>query len=198
MRGLFRPAREASSASSLGQRLHEVGKKSALSLRQRFEIKKCCRSLPLVIENAGLVVPACVVDDVVNTADTMPDEDFNNRPDDLARTQPHLCAFITPLSNVCQRKPQFRLRLRLLPSFGCWSSTTSAVCLKLPPPKSNVVSITTGAPSVTMMTSATDSVVRLKAPMQSYMTSVVTTIHENGLVYCTVAPETRSPIPWCG
>jgi hypothetical protein len=42
-------------------------------------------------------VPADVAGNVVNTICTMSDEDFGNR-DDLARSQRHLCAFITPHS----------------------------------------------------------------------------------------------------
>lgn len=67
-----------------------------------LKLKKCCRIAPVV--NVGLVVPAAVVDDIMNTISTISDEDLGNRLDllvekSIARNQPHLCACITPLSN---------------------------------------------------------------------------------------------------
>jgi hypothetical protein len=63
------------------------------------KVKKCCRVPSTLIGNAGLIVPASVVDDVVNTIATVSDEDLVRRFENLARTQPNLCAFITPLSS---------------------------------------------------------------------------------------------------
>jgi len=76
-----------------------------------LKLKKCCRIPAVVIDNAGLVVPAGVVDDVVNTIAAMPDEDLGHRLQNLALTQPHLCAFITPLSNALPQEASFQAAL---------------------------------------------------------------------------------------
>ena len=44
---------------------------------------------------------------VVNSISTMSDEDLGDRLQDLARTQPHLCAFITSLSNALPQEASF-------------------------------------------------------------------------------------------
>ena len=85
----------------------KLGRNQLCPCGSGLKFKKCCRIPPVVIENAGLAVPADVVDDVVNTISTMSDEDFGNRLDHLARTQPHLCAFITPLSNALPLEASF-------------------------------------------------------------------------------------------
>jgi hypothetical protein len=76
-----------------------------------LKFKKCCRIPSVVIENTGLVVPAGVVDHVVNTIVAMSDEDLGDRLHNLALTQPHLCAFITPLSNALPQEASFSAAL---------------------------------------------------------------------------------------
>jgi SEC-C motif-containing protein len=85
----------------------KLGRNQLCPCGSGVKFKKCCRIAAVVIDNAGLAVPAYVVDDVVNTISKMSDEDFDNRLDDLARTQPHLCAFITPLSNALPQEASF-------------------------------------------------------------------------------------------
>jgi hypothetical protein len=57
------------------------------------------------------VVPAGVVDDVVNTISAMSDEDLGGRLQNLALSQPYLCAFITPLSNALPQTASFSAAL---------------------------------------------------------------------------------------
>jgi len=76
-----------------------------------LKFKKCCRISAAVIENKGLVVPAGVVNDVVNTIFAESDEDLGNRLQKLALTQPHLCAFITPLSNALPQEASIQAAL---------------------------------------------------------------------------------------
>ena len=85
----------------------KLGRNQLCPCGSGLKLKKCCRIAPVVIENAGLAVPATVVDDIMNTISTMSEEDLGNRLDLLARTQPHLCAFITPLSNGLPQKSSF-------------------------------------------------------------------------------------------
>ena len=85
----------------------KLGRNQLCPCGSGLKFKKCCRIVPVVIENAGLAVPADVVDHVVNTISMVSDEDFGNRLDDLARTQPHLCAFITSLSNALPQQASF-------------------------------------------------------------------------------------------
>src|SRR5215831_8604841 len=85
----------------------KLGRNQLCPCGSGLKLKKCCRIAPVVIENAGLAVPAAVVDHIVNTISTMSDEDLGNRLDLLARTQPHLCAFITPLSNALPQQASF-------------------------------------------------------------------------------------------
>jgi len=85
----------------------KLGRNQLCPCGSGLKFKKCCRIPPVVIENAGLAVPANVVDDVVNTISTMSDEEFGNGLGHLARTQPHLCAFITPLSNALPQEASF-------------------------------------------------------------------------------------------
>jgi len=85
----------------------KLGRNQLCPCGSGLKFKKCCRIPPVVIENAGLAVPANVVDDVVNTISTMSDEEFGNGLGHLARTQPHLCAFITPLSNALPQEAAF-------------------------------------------------------------------------------------------
>jgi hypothetical protein len=107
MADLFRPAREAFSASFLIGGFMKLGRNQLCPCGSGLKFKKCCRIPPVVIQNAGFAVPADVVHDVVNTISAMSDEDFGNRLDHLARTQPHLCAFITPLSNALPQEASF-------------------------------------------------------------------------------------------
>jgi hypothetical protein len=85
----------------------KLGRNQLCPCGSGLKLKKCCRIAPAVIANAGLAIPAVVVDDVVNTISTMSDDEFGKRLDDLARTQPHLCAFITPLSNALPQEASF-------------------------------------------------------------------------------------------
>jgi hypothetical protein len=85
----------------------KLGRNQLCPCGSGLKFKKCCRVPSVVIENTGLVVPAAVVDDIVNTLSTMSDEDFGHRLQDLALTQPHLCAFITPLSNALPQEASF-------------------------------------------------------------------------------------------
>ena len=89
----------------------KLGRNQLCPCGSGLKFKKCCRILPVVIENAGLAVPADVVDDVVNTISTMSDEDLDNRLDLLARTPPHLCSFITPLSFALPQESSFTAAL---------------------------------------------------------------------------------------
>jgi hypothetical protein len=107
MADLFRPARESFSASFLIGGFMKLGRNQLCPCGSGLKFKKCCRIPPVVIESAGLAVPANVVDDVVNIISTMSDEDFGHRLDHFARTQPHLCAFITPLSNALPQEASF-------------------------------------------------------------------------------------------
>src|SRR5215467_7364754 len=85
----------------------KLGRNQLCPCGSGLKLKKCCRIAPVVIENAGLAVPAAVVDDIMNTISTMSDEDLGNRLVLLARSQPHLCAFITPLSNALPQELSF-------------------------------------------------------------------------------------------
>jgi len=85
----------------------KLGRNQQCPCGSGLKFKKCCHFPSVVIENAGLVIPANTVDDVVITISTISDEDFGNRLDDLARSQPHLCAFITPLSNALAQEASF-------------------------------------------------------------------------------------------
>ena len=78
----------------------KLGRNQLCPCGSGLKFKKCCRISSVVIDNTDLVIPVGVVDGVVNTISAMSDEDFDRRLQDLAHTQPHLCAFITPLSNA--------------------------------------------------------------------------------------------------
>lgn len=85
----------------------KLGRNQLCPCGSGLKFKKCCRIPAVVIENTGLTVPAEVVDDVVDTITTMSDEDFTHRLQDLAVMQPHLCAFITPLSHALPQQASF-------------------------------------------------------------------------------------------
>jgi hypothetical protein len=85
----------------------KLGRNQLCPCGSGLKFKKCCRIPSVVIENAGLVIPAAVVDDVVNTISVISDEDLGDRLQNLALTQPHLCGFITPLSNALPQESSF-------------------------------------------------------------------------------------------
>jgi SEC-C motif len=85
----------------------KLGRNQPCPCGSGLKFKKCCQFPSVVIENAGLVIPAGIVDDVMNMISTISDEDFGHRLDDLVRSQPHLCAFITPLSNALPQDASF-------------------------------------------------------------------------------------------
>ena len=77
----------------------KLGRNQPCPCGSGLKFKKCCRVPSTVIENADLAVPASVVDSVLATLALISDEELGHRLEDLARTQPELCAFIMPLSN---------------------------------------------------------------------------------------------------
>ena len=85
----------------------KLGRNQLCPCGSGLKFKKCCRISAAVIENKGLVVPAGVVNDVVNSIFAESDEDLGHRLQKLALTQPHLCAFITPLSNALPQEASF-------------------------------------------------------------------------------------------
>lgn len=89
----------------------KLGRNQLCPCGSGLKFKKCCRVPAAVIENTGLVVPASVVDDVVNAIAAMSDEDLGDRLQDLALTQRDLCAFITPLSNALPEEVSFQAAL---------------------------------------------------------------------------------------
>jgi hypothetical protein len=89
----------------------KLGRNQLCPCGSGLKFKKCCRVPAVVIENTGLVVPASVVDDVVNAIAAMSDEDLGDRLQDLALTQRDLCAFITPLSNALPEEASFQAAL---------------------------------------------------------------------------------------
>jgi hypothetical protein len=83
-----------------------------------LKFKKCCLTRessvsahPFIEENPGTAIPAVVVDDVLNTISAMSDDALVQRLDALAQSQPHLCAFITPLSNSLPTTVSFQTAL---------------------------------------------------------------------------------------
>jgi hypothetical protein len=89
----------------------KVGRNQLCPCGSGLKFKKCCRIPSVVVETAGLAVPARVVDDVVNTISSISDEDLVDRLEDLARTQPHLCAFIMPLCSALPQEASFQAAL---------------------------------------------------------------------------------------
>lgn len=89
----------------------KLGRNQLCPCGSGLKFKKCCRVPSVVIENTGLVVPATVVDHVVNGIAAMSDEKLGHQLQGLALTQPHLCAFITPLSNALPQEASFQAAL---------------------------------------------------------------------------------------
>jgi len=89
----------------------KLGRNQLCPCGSGLKFKKCCRTPAVVIENKGLVVPAGVVNDVVNSIFAESDEDLGHRLQKLALTQPHLCAFVTPLSNALPLEASFQSAL---------------------------------------------------------------------------------------
>src|SRR5262245_43758575 len=68
-----------------------------------LKFKKCCLNrgdlADLPLERTGRAIPASIIDDVVDSTFSLPNDDLVRRLDALANTQPALCGLITSLSS---------------------------------------------------------------------------------------------------
>jgi SEC-C motif len=83
----------------------KLGRNQLCPCGSGLKFKKCCRTMestvatpPFVVNDPGTAIPPTIIDEVVNTIYSLPDNDLVDRLDALAQSQPNLCVFITPLS----------------------------------------------------------------------------------------------------
>jgi hypothetical protein len=84
----------------------KVGRNQHCPCGSGLKFKKCCLSkeltapLPSFAPDVAVPpIPSATVDDVVDTVFSSADNDLARRLQALADSQPHLCGFITPMSN---------------------------------------------------------------------------------------------------
>jgi hypothetical protein len=96
----------------------KLGRNQLCPCGSGLKFKKCCRTLesavatpPFVVNDPATAIPPAIIDGVVNTISSLPDNDLVDRLDALAQSQPNLCAFITPLSSSFPPAASFQAAL---------------------------------------------------------------------------------------
>jgi SEC-C motif len=99
-----------------------VGRNQGCPCGSGLKFKKCCLTkepteVDSVIPDSYVApIPSAIVDDVVDTIFSSPDNDLSHRLQTLADSQPHLWAFITPMSSS-------------LPTTASFSAALSAIAI---------------------------------------------------------------------
>jgi SEC-C motif-containing protein len=96
----------------------KLGRNQLCPCGSGLKFKKCCLAMestvatpPFVVNDPGIAIPPAIIDEVVNTIYSLPDNDLVDRLDALAQSQPNLCAFITPLSSSLPPAASFQAAL---------------------------------------------------------------------------------------
>ena len=96
----------------------KLGRNQLCPCGSGLKFKKCCLTMestvatpPFVVNDPATAIPPTIIDKVVNTISSLPDNDLVDRLDALAESQPNLCAFITPLSGSLPPAASFQAAL---------------------------------------------------------------------------------------